>query len=155
MTVAEAKAVLGDAAILVNAPDPNSLYPTKLRLQDVQIGLEQGDVTIQTKRNSDVVCVVTLLASPPAEEKSPGRRAEVFDSLHEMLVEKYGAPAIFDRKSVASIVANEDIVTKVVWSFPSTYITLRWSDDAWNARHHVGYVSIAYKAVDRKALDTL
>jgi hypothetical protein len=157
MTVAQATALLGDTVIPENAPAPNITmaaldpYPAKLRLQDVQIGLEHGTVAIQTKQNSDVVWVVTLLASPPAEETYPGRRADVFDSLHEMLIEKYGSPTIFDRKSFASSGSSENIVTTVVWTFPSTYITLKWRDGAY----HVGYVSIEYRAVDKKALDTL
>ena len=69
-----------------------------------------------------------------------------------MLVEKYGAPKTSDRKSVGSLSSSEDIETTVFWSFPSTSITLTWSD---YARYHVGYVKIEYKAVDKKALDTL
>jgi hypothetical protein len=152
MTVAEAKAVLGDEAVPENAPDQHFTYPTKLRLLNVQIGAGTGTVKIQTKQNSDLVCVVTLLASPPAVEEIPGERPMLFDRLNGMLVEKYGTPKTSDRKSVRSLSGSDSIETTVFWSFPSTSITLRWSEAP---RFHVGYVSIEYKAVDKKALNTL
>ena len=102
---------------------------------------------IRTKQNSDKVCVVSLLASPVAVEEVPGARSQVFDGLKAMLAEKYGKPTYSDTKSEGT-----DIEFKVVWSFPSTSITLTLSDEA---RHHVGYVSVEYKAVDKKALDIL
>ena len=152
MTVAEAKAALGDEATPEPAPNPHDTYPTKLRLRNVQIGLGTGTVNIQTKQDSDLVCVVTLLASPPAVEEAPGERAMLFERLKAMLIEKYGQPKASDRSPIASLSRTESVKTTVLWSFPSTSITLKWSDDA---KYHVGYVSIEYKAVDKKALETL
>lgn len=85
------KTALGPGAAPESTPDPHDTYPAKLRLRNVQIGVGTGTVNIQTKQNSDLVCLVTLLASRPAVEEVPGERARLFERLNGMLVENTGS----------------------------------------------------------------
>lgn len=148
MRVDEAKVALGDQAKPESEGSPYTTYPSKLRLQGVQIGNETGYAQIQTRRESDLVCMVTLVAAPPGAEKTPGQRAAIFEELKAMLVEKYGPPVNSDRKPSGSGFVD----ATVTWIFPSTSIRLLWSDES---KYHIGHVAIEYKSVDKKALDTL
>jgi hypothetical protein len=69
-----------------------------------------------------------------------------FDSLKILLIEKYGQPNNEDRK-----VEGRDVNSIVVWTFPSTSISLRRSETP----EGIGSVLVNYSAVDKKALDVL
>jgi hypothetical protein len=74
-------------------------------------------------------------------------RREAFERLRALLIEKYGAPTNDDATT-----ERDHLLKTVIWALPTTTIALTWSE---SSRHQLGYVSLEYKAVDKKALDTL
>ena len=68
-------------------------------------------------------------------------------SIKALVIEKYGAPTNEDRTT-----ERDSLIRTVLWSLPTTTITLIWSE---SSRYQLGYVSLRYKAVDKKALDIL
>jgi hypothetical protein len=154
MTVAEAKAALGNGAIPeTGVGDPRDFYTVKLRLEKVQIGRVNAIVNIVTKKDSDFVCAVTLLPTiestsvPTAHIQAPA----LFEDLKQMLIEKYGQPKTSGAVTDPGIL-SQGVRTTAFWSFPSTTITLIGEH---SEKYHTGFVSVTYEPVDRKALDKL
>jgi hypothetical protein len=146
MTVAEAKAALGDDAVVSTVvPGPNFTLIDRLTIKNVKIGDITASASIQTGRNSEVVCAVTINAAEMRDLASS--RARTFDSLKRLLIEKYGAPKSEDRKPT-----GRGVEMAAIWTLPSTSITLRWYEIPGS---DLGFVTIEYRAVDKKALDVL
>lgn len=148
MTVAEAHAALGPAAVpATDRPGPNIVVVDRLLVPGIAIGGLTARAAIQTARESDRISAVTLdLAGLDA---SPRRRAEAFDQVKQLLMQKYGRPK--DENSRRT--PEGDTEHTVVWNFPATSITLTWQETT--PRYALGFVTLRYQAVDRKALDIL
>jgi len=146
MTLAEAKAALGADAVV----DGIDQYPIRLHMDNVQIGSRKGTVSLYTKDNSDLVNSVTL--GPEISSSLQDFSASiVFDDLKVMLIDKYGQPISYG-KQPDPLGGRSSVMTTVVWSFPSTIITLTMFSDA---QRHKGSVTVNYRQADKKALGTL
>ena len=149
MTVKQAKSALGDQAI-EDAPLPNSpdtLFVDRLIVKGLQIGNIAAPATVMSKRGSDLVSHLNITCDVSMEGGLEAIRADTFSHLKALLIEKYGKPKNEDRKP--GILASE-IDTTVLWIFPATSITLLWSESPT-----LGFVTIRYKPIDKKALDVL
>jgi hypothetical protein len=146
MTIAEAKAAYGaDVEDSQIVPGPNFVEIDRLTIKAVEIGSIRATASIQTKRNSDKVNSVVVNVAEVRED--PGVRADRFDTVRTLLIQKYGTPKNEDRKP-----DGDNLRTNVVWTFPSTSITLLWVE---GRRYRHGYVTITYEAVDERSLDVL
>ena len=114
----------------------------------IRIGSLTAEASIQTSLNSDRVIAVTIEAA--GLNTSPSRRAGAYDELKRLLIEKYGAPK--DEQTHRGTNPG-DTVHLALWTFPGTSITLTWSETT--PRYGLGYVTIRYQQVDKKALDIL
>lgn len=147
MTVAEARdAFVGQVSDPRAAAPPDAILIDRLIVTDIQIGRITAEAAVQTERESNQVVAVRLRAT--GASISGTQRTNTFSTLKQLLIAKYGAPQSEDRNPHGS--AGTD--SRVLWLFPSTSITLRWSEIG-NAEN--GFVSIRYEALDRKALDAL
>ena len=145
ITVAEAKAALGEQASgPTEVPGRNDILIERIVIRDFLIEDLHCKVSIQSKRNSEVISAVDILVGDMRDP--PFSRESAFDSLKKLLIEKYGSPKNEDRK-----VEGRDVKSLVFWTFPSTAISLRRSE----GRYGYGYVAVYYEAVDKKALDVL
>ncbi len=148
MTVAESREAIGkQVSDPTDAPGPNFVLINKFIVNDVKIGDIVAKAAVQTARNSDVVSAVTIEAA--GLDETPGKRADTFSTLKRLLIEKYGTPKNEDRKQDG----RGDTDSTLLWIFPSTSITLLWSESS--GRYGIGYVTIRYKAVDKKSSDLL
>lgn len=146
MTVEEArKATAEFQSEPPEIPGPNFTFITKIVLGSVPVGDLHCKVSIQAKRNSETIVAVTLTTGPVDEP--PSFRATAFDTLKRLLIQKYGQPKSDDRRAESG-----HVVTVVLWNLPSTTITLKRSE---GSRYGIGYVSLQYAAVDKKALDII
>jgi hypothetical protein len=145
MTVADAKAVLGDqASESTDRANPSARLTESLVMNNLMVGDVSCRGNIYSKKGSDAVVSVTIRAG---QAQDPAfLRGVSYDSLKSLLIEKYGSPKSDDRR-----VEGRDTNTIVTWTFPSTLITLRRSEDTYG----YGSVLINYAAVDKKALDIL
>jgi len=141
MTVAEAKAALGDQATdSTQIPGVNFAFIEKLVIKEFLIGDVHCRVSIESKKGSNVIGGVTISTGVSHDISS---RENAFDSFRKLLIEKYGQPKNEDRSAEGG-----SIRTNALWTFPSTSITLRRSE----SRYSNGYVSIEYRAADKDAL---
>jgi hypothetical protein len=147
MTVEQAKAAYGTEAEDSRVePGPNFTFIDRVELPNVKIGDLEMKASLQTPKGSDQIKQVTI--SLRADMQSPAFvRSIAFDRLKPLLIEKYGAPTNEDRTT-----EGNNIIKKALWSLPSTTISLIWSE---SNRFQLGYVALMYKAVDKKALDSL
>jgi hypothetical protein len=147
MTVEQVKAAYGaEAENSTVVPGPNFIFIDRLTVPNVKIGELEMKASLQTPKGSDQIKQVSITLKAPLESPS-FIRSGAFDRLKGLLIEKYGAPANEDRTAERS-----SIIKTLLWSLPSTTITLIWSE---GTRYELGYVELRYKAVDKKALDVL
>jgi len=145
MSVAEARAALGSqASEPTEESGPNVVLIKRLLIENITIGDFLCKAALQTKRGSDAISAVTI--SLPSMRDPPDHRGHVFDSLKRSLIEKYGQPKSEDRRAEGG-----DVESIILWTFPSTSITLRRVEGS----RGFGYVNIEYRAVDKKAIDAL
>ena len=146
MTVQEAKAAYGSQAENSTVvPGPSFIAIDRLTIPGITIGSAKATASIQTKRESDKISSVAIQVG--GETDTSAVRARNFDETKKLLIEKYGQPKTEDRKP-----DNGYMRSTVLWMFPSTSITLRQVE---SQRFDIGYVSITYEAIDKKALDVL
>jgi hypothetical protein len=146
MTVQEAKTAYGSQAETSTVvPGPSFTAIDRLTIPRINIGDAKATASIQTKRESDKVSSVAIQVGDEAD--TPTVRSGNFDDTKKLLIEKYGQPKTEDRKPDSGYMRST-----VVWTFPSTSITLLLVE---SQRFDIGYVSISYEAVDKKALDAL
>lgn len=147
MTVEAAKAAYGaEAEDSTIVPGPNFIFIDRITLPNVKVGDLEMKASLQVPKGSDQIKQVSL--SLKADMQAPSfMRSGAFERLKALLIEKYGAPTNEDGTT-----EREHLVKTVLWSLPTTTITLIWSE---SSRYQLGYVSLRYKAVDKKALDTL
>ncbi len=144
MTVEQAKTALqGSTVKTVFTPIPEKKSVFRLRVLDVHIGDVKLHASVATAQGSEEVNAVVLLSD--SITASQNNRGAEFDTLKQLLIQKYGAPKSEDvRRGVG-------VVKSVLWTFPSTTIRLTQSEFGSS----VGTVAIHYDAVDRKSLDLL
>jgi hypothetical protein len=148
MSVSETKALFEDRAVEpTEKPGPNFVLIDRIIVKGVRIGdIRTEEVAVQTARDSDAVTAVTIRAVGINE--TPSIRSDAFATLKRLLIDKYGTPRNEDRKPSG----RGAIDSIVLWSFPSTPITLLWSE---TSGYGLGYVTVQYRAVDKKILDSL
>jgi hypothetical protein len=147
MTVEQAKAAYGaearDSSVV---PGPNFIFIDRITLPNVKIGDLEMEASLQTPKGSDQIRQVSI--SLKADMQAPSFvRSAAYDRLKALVIEKYGSPTNEDKTD-----ERDKVVKTVLWSLPTTTITLIWSE---GSRYQLGYVSLTYKAVDKKALDAL
>lgn len=144
MSVADAKATLGDqATVSTVVPGPNFTDIERLTISNLPVGEDLvGRCGIQTKRNSDAVTSIQIRFGQVRDD--PSTRERAFDILKRLLIEKYGSPKNEDRKA-----EPEDIKSTVLWTFPSTSITLLRSE---STRYGLGYLTVTYRAAEKNIL---
>jgi hypothetical protein len=145
MTVAEARAALGPmAATESQTPSP---LTGEIFIRDIVIirGIKMQGVVKASKESKLVNAVEIEVANL---HELPQNRATFFSEIKQLLIEKYGSPTNESKDSVA-----DDIETIAAWSFPSTRISLRWSESS--QRYKLGFVVLTYSAIDKKALNVL
>jgi hypothetical protein len=125
MTVEQAKAAYGaeaeDSAVV---PGPNYIFIDKLTLPNVKIGDLEMTASLQVPKGSNQIKQVTL--SLKADMQAPTSvRSWAFERLKALVIGKYGAPANQDTATV-----SDDLIKTVLWSLPTTTITLRWSESS-------------------------
>lgn len=147
MTVSDIMSVFGrQASVSTDSVPTSSALVPKLIIKDVRIGEIGAKAVVLTAKGSDRVQAVEVEATDITE--TPAKTASVFSTLKELLIEKYGTPI----KEEAKIAEFGITRTSALWVFPSTSITLlRNNTDDYG----IGFVTILYKAVDKKALDLL
>jgi hypothetical protein len=148
-TLTNAKALLGpEAHEVVEKPPvqgtPKLGYRARLGIDGMSIGGIKCSVLISTPNDSDKIIAVQLSSADNLTDNL-GARASEFQTFMTLLTEKYGAPKIHTRIEQFE---NET----VMWTFPSTTITLAWQEDRFLK---IGAVTIEYKATDRISLDRL
>jgi hypothetical protein len=147
MTVEEARAIYRtEAQESTTVPGPNFSFVDRLTVPKVKIGDMDMEASLQTPRGSDQIRQVSLTLNSDIQAPSFVRRG-AFEQLKGLVIEKYGAPANEDRTT-----DRRSVISTLVWSLPSTTITLIWSEDV---KYQLGYVTLKYKAVDKKALEAL
>ena len=147
MSVAEVRAAYGSRA---SEPLAGSVKNDKLLISDIHIGEITASADIYTATNSDKVVSAEIAATGWSGITGSGRQS-IFGMLKPLLIQKYGTPRCEDR------VPDFDggfIDSTLLWVFPSTSVKLRWSEDT-SPGHNNGFVSIEYKAIDKKAVDAL
>jgi len=149
MTVQQAKTAYGAQAedsSLEPAPAP---YPIdRFTVRGIQIAEFRAIAYVQTKRDSDKVSSVVVEIG--SQQDGPRVRSAHFDTAKKLLIEKYGQPKSEDRK-----LDGDRVNSQVIWTFPSTSITLQWVEQQGQAAFPLGYARINYEAVDKKSLDAL
>ena len=146
MTVADAKAAFGDqASDPAETPLPAGVLFVQFIVKDVKFGDINTKAAIETKVGSNLVSAVEIFAADwmehPTDRATDGAK---FTTLKALLIEKYGAP-----KNQGSTTDDIELGRTVDWIFPSTSISLRWSEAS--AAKYTGNVTISYHAVDKKA----
>ena len=147
MTVEQARAAYGDQAQDSTVlRGPNFVAIDRLTIPNVKIGDVEVSASIQTPRGSDQITQISI--SLKADMQAPVFvRSHAFQRLKELLIEKYGRVTNEDRTT-----ERDDLTSRLLWSLQSTTITLIWRE---STKYQLGYVSLRYKAVDKKALDGL
>lgn len=134
MTIPQARAACGIAAT-----DTSESF--KVDVGSIGMKADIGD-----PRGTGHVTQVTLFMSFGLPKDPTRAGPEDFDTLKELLIQKYGAPA--------SDESSRNVNTQdrtVLWTFPSTSITLFRS--LYEAR--LGSITLRYRQTDRKALNAL
>jgi|GEM_PF-2545416 len=149
MTVAEAREAFQGHVSDPRVANPfDALLIDRFIINDIQIGRITADAAVETEQGGNAVVAVRLRVTGPAG--SALARTSAYATLKHLLIAKYGAPQNEDH----SPYGNGGMDNRVLWLFPSTSITLRWSElpggDA-----NAGFVAIRYEALDRSALDML
>lgn len=147
MTVEQAKEAYGaEAEDSTVIPGPNFIFIDRITLPNVKIGDLEMRASLQTPKGRDQIMQISL--SLKADIRSPSFvRSGAFERLKALVIEKYGAPTNEDRTT-----ERNNVIKTLLWSLPTTTITLIWSE---SSRYELGYVALRYKAVDKKALDVL
>ena len=147
MTVAQAReAFPGQASDPRVAAPPDAVLIDRFIINDIQIGRITAEAAVQTEQDSNQVVAVRIRAT--GASAAGLARTSTYSTLKHLLIVKYGAPQSEDH----SPFGNGGTDSRVLWLFPSTSITLRWSETT-NGEH--SSVSIRYEALDGKALDAL
>ncbi len=147
MTVSEAReAFRGQVSDPRVATPPDAILVDRFIVTGLQIGRITAEAAIQTERDSNQVVAVRIRATGPMATALA--RTSTYSTLKHLLITKYGTPQNEDHSPYGS--GGTD--SRVLWLFPSTSITLRWSEMA-NGEN--GFVTIKYEALDRNALDAL
>lgn len=128
------------------ANPPEALLIDRFVVTDLQIGRITAEAAVQTEPDSNQVVAVRIRAT--GASATALARTNAFSTLKHLLIVKYGTPQSEDH----SPIGNGGSDHRVLWLFPSTSITLRWSETS-NGEH--SFVTIRYEAIDRKALDAL
>jgi hypothetical protein len=149
MTVGEAKTALGDQATTSSAqvPGPNFADIERLVIKNLAVSDLVGQCSIFAKRGSDVVTSVAIRFGEIRDD--PSSRERSFDELKRLLIEKYGQPKNEDRKVEPATVRGQTIISTVLWTFPSTSISLLRSEST--AYGH-GYVTVTYRQKEQTVL---
>jgi len=147
MTVEQAKSAYGDQVEdSTIVPGRNFVVIDRLTVPNVKIGDVEMSASLQTPRGGDQITQISI--SLKADMQAPMLlRTHAFQRLKELLIEKYGRVTNEDRTT-----ERDDLTNTLLWSLPSTTISLIWRE---STRYQLGYVSLIYKAVDKKALDAL
>jgi hypothetical protein len=146
MTVAEAReAFQGHVSDPGVATPPDALLVERFIVNDLQIGRISAEAAVESEVESNQVVAVRIRATGP--RSAPQARVSTFSTLKHLLIVKYGTPQSEDH----SPYGNGETDNRVLWLFPSTSITLRWSESGGGD----GFVTIRYEALDRSALDAL
>lgn len=147
MTVAEAReAFQGQVSDPRVATPPDAILVDRFVINDIQIGRITAEAAVQTERDSNQVVAVRIRAT--GASATGVLRTSTFSTLKHLLIAKYGPPQNEDHNPYG----NGGTDTRVLWLFPSTSITLRWSE---MSNGESGFVTIRYEAIDGKALDAL
>jgi hypothetical protein len=145
MTISEAReAFQGHVSDSRVATPPDALLVERFIVNDLQIGRITAEAAVETERDANAVVAVRLRATGAAGQT----RTSTYSTLKHLLIMKYGAPQNEDH----SPYGNGGTDSRVLWLFPSTSITLRWSE---SANGDSGFVTIRYEALDRSALEAL
>jgi hypothetical protein len=149
MTVAEAKSALGNqVSEAIERPSDDGNLIGKAVINDVRIGDITARLTIQTRKNSDVVSGLEVMAVGPDPSdgfvSTASTTLERFLKLRAFLTKEHGSPKSEDRNRSDN---QGHILSSVVWRFPSTLITLLSTE---TAGLRIGYVKVQYAATDEK-----
>ncbi len=147
VTVSEAReAFRGQVSDPRIATPPDAILVDRFIVTDIQIGRITAEAAVQTERDSNQVVAVRIRAT--GASAAGLARTNTYSTLKHLLIAKYGTPQNEDH----SPYGNGGTDNRVLWLFPSTSITLRWSE--MNNGEN-GFVTIRYEALDRTALDAL
>ena len=147
MTVSEAReAFQGQVSDPRVATPPDAILVDRFIVTGLQIGRITAEAAVQTERDSNQVVAVRIRATSPIATGLA--RTSTYSTLKHLLITKYGTPQNEDHSPYGS--GGTD--SRVLWLFPSTSITLRWSE---MGNGESGFVTIRYEALDRTALDAL
>jgi len=128
------------------ATSPEALLTDRFIVTDLRIGRITAEAAVQTELESSQVVAVRLRVTG-ASATGPARTG-TFSTLKHLLIMKYGSP----QDEYHSPYGSGEIDTRLLWLFPSTSITLRWSE-ANNGEN--SFITIRYEALDGRALDAL
>ena len=147
MTVSEAKEAFPDRLSDTRVATPQeALLIDRFIVTDIQIGRITAEAAIETEQDSNQIVAVRLRATGAGATGTA--RTNTFATLKHLLIVKYGRPESEDHSPYGS--GGTD--SRVLWLFPSTSITLRWTEMG-NGEN--GFVTIRYEAIDGKALSAL
>ena len=147
MTVAEAReAFQGQVSDPRVANPPDAILIDRFIVNDIQIGRITAEAAVQTEQDSNQVVAVRIKAT--GVSATGLLRTSTYTTLKHLLIAKYGTPQNEDHNPYGS--GGTD--TRALWLFPSTSITLRWTE---MGDGQSGFVTIRYEALDGKALDAL
>lgn len=147
MTVSEAReSFRGQVSDPRTATPPDAILVDRFIVNDIQIGRITAEAAVQTERDSNQVVAVRIRAT--GASATGLARTSTYSTLKHLLITKYGTPQNEDH----SPYGNGGTDSRVLWLFPSTSITLRWTE---MSNGESGFVTIKYEALDRNALDAL
>ncbi len=143
MTIADVR-----AAYNAQSQAETNEYWTNVTLDPVKVGDISMKASAGAKHGSERVTQVRLWLSfgLPSDPATAGFHD--FDTLRTLLIQKYGSPINEETKREYG-----DPVKTVLWTFPSTSITLKLDQKA--SAPNLGTITLQYMATDKKALDVL
>jgi hypothetical protein len=144
MTLDEVRAAYGDRASDSTAvPGPNFVYIDRLTIKNVTVSDIEMLASIQTKRNSERISSVEL--GMVADVTGPRREREyAFVTFKSLLIAKYGTADNEDAER-----QPRAVVKTLLWSLPSTSITLIWNE---GTDYQFGYVTVRYRQIEKNPL---
>jgi hypothetical protein len=135
ITVAQAKTIYGsEASLTINAPPPVApeVFIERVRIDHQKLEGTELSVSVQTRPGSDAIEAIRLTPTAAAN------RAKTYASLLDTLGAKYGDPVAQTDKP-----NGPELIKTSVWSFRSSIITLRWTE---NKAADTGSILLSYVA---------
>jgi hypothetical protein len=118
------------------------ILTNEIRIANIEVGKIRMEASIPVPKSGSIEFI--YLNPEEDLQTSTNMRSFVFETLKVLLIEKYGMPVDRDSKN-----ESRRVVRSVLWTFPSTAITLTWSEYREN---NIGHVNIQYKPVNKNPL---